>query len=83
MKTAGKSAMRRISIRTFVLAAMAAVAIPAAAQEPTLKVNYNGTSPAETAAIKVLQEDLAKRGVKWRTLPSSNTTPAPTSPSST
>lgn len=57
--------MHKMRFRAFAMAAMAAVALPAAAQEPTLKVNYNWTSPAETAAIKVLQEDLAKRGVKW------------------
>ena len=35
--------------------AIAAAASPPAAAEPELKVNYNWTSPAETAAIKVLQ----------------------------
>ncbi len=58
--------MHKISVRAFALAAMAAMAIPAAAQEPELKVNYNWTSPAETAAIKVLQEQLGKLGVKWQ-----------------
>ena len=58
--------MHSISVRALALAAMAAVALPAAAQEPELKVNYNWTSPAETAAIKVLQEHLGKLGVKWQ-----------------
>jgi glucose/mannose transport system substrate-binding protein len=58
--------MHNISVRALALAVMAAVAIPAAAQEPELKVNYNWTSPAETAAIKVLQEALGKLGVKWQ-----------------
>src|SRR5689334_13811690 len=57
--------MQKIRFSALAVAATAALAFPAAAAEPTLKVNYNWTSPAETAAIKVLQEDLAKRGVKW------------------
>jgi len=41
-----------------------AAAAPALA-ETELKVNYNWTSPAEVAAIKVLQDHLAQMGVKW------------------
>jgi glucose/mannose transport system substrate-binding protein len=45
--------------------ALLAGIVPALA-ETELKVNYNWTSPVETAAVKVLQEHLAKLGVKWK-----------------
>jgi len=48
------------------LAAALLVGNAAMADEPTLKVNYNWTSPAETAAIKVLQKHIAEMGVKWQ-----------------
>ena len=41
-------------------------AAPALAAEPELKVNYNWTSPAETAAIRVLQKHIAEMGIKWQ-----------------
>jgi glucose/mannose transport system substrate-binding protein len=43
---------------------LATTALPAAAQTE-LKVNYNWTSPAETAAINVLKTHLADQGVTW------------------
>jgi glucose/mannose transport system substrate-binding protein len=47
------------------LAAAAVMAAPAMAADAELNVNYNWTSPAETAAVKVLRDRLAERGVKW------------------
>jgi len=44
--------------------ALLAGIVPALA-ETELKVNYNWTSPVETAAVKVLQAHLARLGVKW------------------
>jgi glucose/mannose transport system substrate-binding protein len=58
--------MSSLKIVGFVAAFVAGMATALAqAQETELKVNYNWTSPAETAAIKVLQDHLAQRGVKW------------------
>jgi glucose/mannose transport system substrate-binding protein len=56
--------MRHMSVKALAAVLLAATAIPAVAQTE-LNVNYNWTSPAETAAIQVLKDALAERGVKW------------------
>src|SRR5262245_33023261 len=61
----GGDMMLRLTFAGLAVALLVGTA-PALADEPTLKVNYNWTSPAETAAIKVLQKNLAERGVKWQ-----------------
>lgn len=45
---------------------IAALALPAAAADVTLGVNYGWSSPSEMAALKVLQDALAKEGIKWK-----------------
>ena len=44
---------------------LTAAAVPAAAADEELKVNYGWTAPAEQAAVQVLRDNLAKEGVKW------------------
>jgi glucose/mannose transport system substrate-binding protein len=56
--------MRCISAKTLAAVVFAASLVPAVA-ETELNVNYNWTSPAETAAINVLKARLAERGIKW------------------
>jgi glucose/mannose transport system substrate-binding protein len=47
------------------LAFSTALVSPTLADETELKVNYTWTSPAETAAIKVLINALKPQGIKW------------------
>jgi glucose/mannose transport system substrate-binding protein len=56
--------MYSISAKALAVVLLAGAAVPAAAQTE-LNVNYNWTSPAETAAIQVLKDALAAQDVKW------------------
>lgn len=57
--------MLKLRIASLLTAAVA-FTVPAVAADTELNVNYGWTSPAEVAAVKVIQDHLAKEGVKWK-----------------
>jgi glucose/mannose transport system substrate-binding protein len=57
--------MSCISVKALAATLLVATALPVAAAETELNVNYNWTGPSEVAAVKVLQQHLADMGVKW------------------